>query len=117
MAKMLGTVTKQVVARAIALSRAATQAEAEMEKGADAETPAQVIREVNKDAAETAAPLTMSRGMSVAAKAGRPTPATGIPMFMVYEGGRKTGEGTRLPASAQTSLRTRRANWLNLVVG
>lgn len=34
----------------------------------------------------------MDRGMLVAAKAGRPTQATSIPMFMVIEGGRTTGE-------------------------
>lgn len=63
------------------------------------------------------APLRTSRWEYTATKAGAPLSEAVYCHLRVIEGGRKTGEGTRLPASAQTSLRTRRANWLKLVSG
>ncbi len=63
----------------------------------------------------------MDRGMLVAAKAGRPTQATSIPMFMVIEGGRQTVKGGTRSADrtrAREEIRGEPAReFLRLVVG
>lgn len=108
MAKQLGYLTRKAVRRAIRLSRARTLAEAE--KGAGAEAPAQVDREVTqtaetvRDGSASAgevsrAPSTMDRGTTAAR-------ATGVPTFTVIEGGRREArgeEGPNLPASVLRS--------------
>jgi hypothetical protein len=67
------------------------------------------------------APSDMDRGMLVAAKAGRPTQATSIPMFMVIQGGRQPQGGTkaagRTRAEGEIGWGQPAREFLRLVVG
>jgi len=113
MAKQLGHVAKQVVARAISISRAATLA-GEMEKGRSANAPAKVTgqRHAEGDDGGTAntgevsrAPSTMDRCGPAHSKGARPTLGAGQHVFTVIEGGRREArnEETSPPASVSRS--------------
>jgi len=82
-------------------------------KAADAEAPAQVNREV-LPAKEGDA----NRRMATASKAGRPTPAVAIRLFVI-EGGRTTGGGETVvrPIAQATRGRMASNSYLRLVVG
>lgn len=116
MAKQLGTVTKRVVARAIAISRAATLADAEMEKSRSPKAPAKVTgqRQIGTESSiddtanaggGTRVPSTMDRCGPAHSKGARPTLGAGQHVFTVIQGGRQAPEEEREPAGLRCAGR------------
>ena len=91
----IGKAARKVAARSVAISKAATEADGR-EKGADAETPAQVVRDMRHTVGEAAVnpPTEVSRSIATALPTRRPTSAVVIDL-LIWKSSRMT-EGRNL---------------------
>lgn len=128
MAKLIGTVAKQVVARSIAISRAMALADAVTgdgataiapvsPKGTDPEGPASFQESLTGKPVESlpANEVDASREMAIAPQSGLPHPAVTISLRVIEGGGRTTEGRSQGRPAYRSSTRGDASNSLRLV--